>query len=532
MQIISAMKKTLLLFSALALGTLANAQTYFSQNIGNTVIPASAYDPTGVGSVKLPSGNFLSVTLAQSGGFEMKQFAANGNLLFTSQVYTATHTINSIYSVNMMGTSSVLIAGLCKNASATPEYYIASINILTNQVKISTKPVTYMSYTSGPKVSVGDNDLYVVFPDFQKFDLSKYDLNLNPKWSRTIEGDSISGKNPGTDCDRRRDSTIIVVGKCDDELGWGECDSSGECDTMRLYRGGGYTRIYGMTRTSDDNFIVAGLFNSYTGTMTNTPIIAKLGEHGEVIWAKLLDETGGGTFARFVDVVELPDGRICGLASTYEAYNNTYFDGIVLFDANGTLQKSIKLGDATNTYNLYDAKAYDNGLLLSGNILVNGTTYVNHVIFTDFDLNQICHQSTVNHTVTNHNMGTVDAYDGSHISNAVGTVSTTATYGTLALTTNPSTDFCTTTTGVNEVEADNFVVYPNPVEAGNTLTIQFEQNMNATINLIDITGKIVMSQAVNSNTLTVATSNLNAGAYLINVIENGKVLTSQKLMVK
>ncbi len=524
------MKKSILLFSALAISTLVNAQTttYFSQNIGLNIIPSGMFEASGVGTVKLPSGGFIAVTVDVTGGFEYKQFSSSGLLLFTSRVAAGSYRAMRVSTVEMLTPTKLLVTGLADDGITTGVYYyVATINLMTNEVVITTKASTNFSYTYGPKVSIGTNDLYVIYPEYSKFDLAKYDFNLNNKWTRDMEG-STSGKNPGNDVDRRDDSTIIVIGKCNDEVGWAECDSSGQADTIRLFHAGAYTRMYGMCRLIDNNVVIAGLYMD----ATTNPVIAKLDNRGNTIWAKTLDYLSAGTFARFVDAIELSDGRIVALATTAEAYSDTYFDGLVVFAADGTLQKTITLGDAQHAYKFYEAKAYTDGILLSGIVTESGITN-NYMIFTDFEFNQICDQAPANTVPANKGMGTVESLGSGLFVSYTGVPTITSNVGTLAVIANGPTSFCTTTTGIDEEQPTGLVnVYPNPVESGYSVTLSMENSANYTVNVIDITGNIVSTQAVSGNRATLSTTGYSSGAYMMMIFSQGKIVYSQKLMIR
>ncbi|MDR2853822.1 MAG: fibronectin type III domain-containing protein [Prevotellaceae bacterium] len=87
---------------------------------------------------------------------------------------------------------------------------------------------------------------------------------------------------------------------------------------------------------------------------------------------------------------------------------------------------------------------------------------------------------------------------------------------------NMESDFCDavcitkTTTPVENLNLDNFVIYPNPVFNG-YLTISNVQLLNETIQIIDIAGKIVMNNIQYSINNSVDVSSLANGMYFVKI---------------
>jgi len=93
--------------------------------------------------------------------------------------------------------------------------------------------------------------------------------------------------------------------------------------------------------------------------------------------------------------------------------------------------------------------------------------------------------------------------------------------GVTGFTVSATADVKLETTGICQPkETANFAVYPNP--ANNTLNVRLENNVNnGTLTLFDMSGKIVLSQAVNGNSAQVNMSSLTAGNYILRLVENG-----------
>ena len=79
-------------------------------------------------------------------------------------------------------------------------------------------------------------------------------------------------------------------------------------------------------------------------------------------------------------------------------------------------------------------------------------------------------------------------------------------------------------TGIEEARSASagIQVFPNPTN--NTLNVQSEKFVNnGTLTLFDMSGKLVLSQALNGNSAQINMSAITAGNYILRLVENGKV---------
>jgi|GEM_PF-5367486 len=90
-------------------------------------------------------------------------------------------------------------------------------------------------------------------------------------------------------------------------------------------------------------------------------------------------------------------------------------------------------------------------------------------------------------------------------------------------------DIVAHTSAVSENEISGLNVYPNPVTNGQ-LYISSDNGQEKQVKLYDLSGKMLLSVEVNNNQ-SIQLSNLNAGIYLLEINENGKI-AHQKLMIK
>ena len=75
--------------------------------------------------------------------------------------------------------------------------------------------------------------------------------------------------------------------------------------------------------------------------------------------------------------------------------------------------------------------------------------------------------------------------------------------------------------------------YPNPANDHTTINLT-DINRSMTIEIRDLTGRLQMSVPVNAKTdmVTISTSNLQNGLYLMNLVDNGKSVDVKKLFIQ
>jgi hypothetical protein len=81
---------------------------------------------------------------------------------------------------------------------------------------------------------------------------------------------------------------------------------------------------------------------------------------------------------------------------------------------------------------------------------------------------------------------------------------------------------------LDEANNGSFEVYPNP--ANDEFSIKLNSNSNASVDLLDLNGKIVKSFSFNGTSTKINTANLNDGIYFIR-LNNGKNILTKKIIV-
>jgi hypothetical protein len=103
----------------------------------------------------------------------------------------------------------------------------------------------------------------------------------------------------------------------------------------------------------------------------------------------------------------------------------------------------------------------------------------------------------------------------------------TGTSATINQTTVFNLDICT---GINTIEANTTSVYPNPAQ--NRINFKVS-NVNTILNIVDLTGKLVIAEQLNSKLNTINVSNLENGFYIFSLTSsNGDVSTGNFVISK
>jgi len=82
--------------------------------------------------------------------------------------------------------------------------------------------------------------------------------------------------------------------------------------------------------------------------------------------------------------------------------------------------------------------------------------------------------------------------------------------------------------GVEEMEKKSLVLYPNPLNNSQNLTIEGGEGL---LTIVDLQGKVMFSSLINEGKHTFSFSNLNEGMYIVS-IQNESTIYTQKLIVR
>ena len=89
---------------------------------------------------------------------------------------------------------------------------------------------------------------------------------------------------------------------------------------------------------------------------------------------------------------------------------------------------------------------------------------------------------------------------------------------------------------ISEIETIPFIIYPNPANDIVTIDITSQKNISVTINLLNISGEIILSKEINTTsgiaqTVSLDIKNLSSGTYIIQ-LSDGENILGEKKMVK
>lgn len=95
-------------------------------------------------------------------------------------------------------------------------------------------------------------------------------------------------------------------------------------------------------------------------------------------------------------------------------------------------------------------------------------------------------------------------------------------------------DYCITivdpSASLNEISADWVRVYPNP--ASNQVTIEVSNDRIASVEIVDVVGKVIATAALNGNKATMDVSNFTNGTYFYQLKDlQGTTLTTEKMVI-
>jgi hypothetical protein len=86
----------------------------------------------------------------------------------------------------------------------------------------------------------------------------------------------------------------------------------------------------------------------------------------------------------------------------------------------------------------------------------------------------------------------------------------------------------TQTTSINNQEAIDLIIYPNP--SNGLFTIQMNDEVNMTIEVLDILGQKIKSMSVSGNNITLDLTEFSKGMYLVNILQGSNKITKRVIV--
>jgi len=297
-------------------------------------------------------------------------------------------------------------------------------------------------------------------------------------------------------------------------------DSLGNEQWTKKYRGVDDLSFKSVFELSTGGFVLSGRLivdstNEWKGALLRTDT------NGDSLWLKDYANNGG---AEFMDAKETTDGNIIAAGRSLSFVSSSYTDFyMVKTDTQGTiLWEKLVGGD-------YMDECYSLAECTDGAFILAGTTYPPPTNAQAF---------LVKINSTGDSLWSVQ-YGGNGIESLF-SVAETFDYGFAAVGFSTSftngvylikTNTIGTLTDINENNnlAKDFLVYPNP--AKDYVYIKFNDSSKKTIQLFDVTGKVVIEQIISNDTfLQLNTTAFENGIYFLNITSNNNSIT-QKIII-
>lgn len=331
-------------------------------------------------------------------------------------------------------------------------------------------------------------------------------------------------------------------------------NGSGEMQWLHCYGGSWSEDAYAIKPTPDGDFVIAGSGGSPDGQVTTGNQgqiwVIKINADGDLLWNRRMGGSNGpgmGQEAR--DIVVNPDGTILVAGSV--GANDGDISGnhgehdvwLVLLDANGAILQQRCFGGTGDEY-AWAVRAVGQGRYVVGGVTYSndGDVNGNHgqgdawVLMVDSNLNllwQKClggsHRDAAYALVRDPNGGTI--ISGMTVSND-GDVSGYH-YG-------PRSDIWVAKlgsdmdTGIDGLESTGIAVFPSPATDGLHVQLSAPLNANATLVVVDITGRIVYHQLISRGikAVQVPLESWANGAYCLRLDVGSKLLTTRFVKTK
>jgi len=265
-------------------------------------------------------------------------------------------------------------------------------------------------------------------------------------------------------------------------------------------------------------FVLSGrLKNDTTGDTQG--VLLRTDTNGDSLWLKDYGSITGGT--EFMEAKETNDGNIIAVGLGSASPTNLYDFYAVKTDTLGNIIWEKTIGG------VYTDECYSVAVCNDGGYILAGATYPPPTNSQAYLL-KINSNGDSLWSVQYGNSGmeafysVIETFDYGFA--AVG-FSTSFTNSVYLIKTNA----IGTLTNINEQQNANendFIIYPNP--AKDNINIKFKDNSKKTIQLFDITGKIVIEQIISNDTfLQLNTTTFENGIFFLNITSNNNSITKK-----
>ena len=387
--------------------------------------------------------------------------------------------------------------------------------------------------------SYGERDMWVV----------KLDLNGNLVWQKTFGG---SGDDVARYIRQTPDGGYIVIGSTSSfdgvvasgNRGLGDVwvlklDNAGNLQWEKTYGGGNIDRGNSIELTSDGGYIMAcnskSNDNQVTGNHGNYDYwIVKINSSGNIQWQKSL---GGSNSDEAYSAKQTTDGGYIVLGASISnngdvtGNHGNYDYWLVKLNSSGNIQWQKSHGGTLYDHGRSVSQTTDGGYILSGYampIAMEGVTAIGSndylVIKTD-STGDAQWQRTFGHLTDDYSNAILQTPDEGYIisgySDAVTGTTSNYDYWVIKLAGNQLS--------TNEVAVKrNITIFPNPVK--NFLNIN-NLPLESTVTINDAAGRKVYSKKYSEKNITINTSELINGNYILQIENERRIIFSEKIIV-
>ncbi len=433
----------------------------------------------------------------------------------------------------------------------------------------------YIITGSTSSIGQGNTDLYLL----------KLDSMGQVKFQKTFGGVS---NEIGKSVVQLSDSSYVMAGYTSSSGVGGydvflvKADKAGNLIWQKTYGGSDWDFANSMDTTADGGFIIAGTTYSY-GKGNADGFVIKTDANGDTTWTKTF---GGLKDDEFKSVIQTTDGNYA-LTGYTKSFNDSLGDGwIIRIDQTGNSTYTTSVGglysdvlndvvELTNT-NLYfvgSNKSYKNGINTvnwrysinssngfilddyigntnterynSSTVGLNGTVIsvgYNNFVGTSSDANIHVYTPTLGY-VSYFPFGVENTDELFSISRTKdkGFVSVGSCFGNTSLLkdilfvkTDSLGQYGTSIIGIKEKEQAKIAlsIYPNPTNDYINIKIANYKNLKKLhYQIIDLNGRVILSNAIEEFIKTIETSSLSDGLYLLQVLDANNVLSSSKISI-
>lgn len=371
-----------------------------------------------------------------------------------------------------------------------------------------------------------DDEVYVMSSTYETGLLYKISDDGTQLWSKNLQVDSVSSKNPAFGMLATADGGFIYAGKAGNDMYVIRLDATRNILWVkRLFDDNrSYAQPRAIIALQDGNFLITGFRGELVGGSATGMFIVKMDGNGTVLEHKFYyDSTGQNAFIPYA-MCQLPGGDIkimgCGGYVTF-----------VDLDANLNLQRYSQWSQVENFMVSAGAFHYQNEQLLITGTDENGTSYI---LRNNLNLDDFCNQTEVNTILTKNIAINNKYYDVEAIvrkppvtNYASHSLQNTLAFSTVALCGNNELVL-----GIGNTTPENTMnVYPNPVSSNGTININLSWNDETNMVLMNAEGRLVLQQTTSGYQAQLSTAGLPTGMYFLSVSVNEKNPITSKIIV-